>query len=220
MSPLSQVTNNLEAISPSRGDRVGVFGQTGTGKTTLVQALLQKRDFVVVCDPKRKIEWPGYVVLDFNQLLKIDPAKVRKIIYKPTFADITEKKGAIIDSFFRWVFERENTTLYVDELSMIASGDDYPFHYGACLTQGRELGIEVISGTQRPTWIPQIAMSEAEHVYCFKLKLFADRQRIERLTSIPEEKISQLQKRDFLYAPQDGDIVGPLRLQIGNQMAA
>ncbi len=211
---------NREQIYPARGDRVGIFGQTGSGKTTLARAILQERDFVVVCDPKRKIDWPGYVVLNFSQLLSIDPAKVRRIIYKPTFADINDKKGAVIDSFFRWVFERENTTLYVDELSMISRGDDFPFHYGACLTQGRELGIEVISGSQRPTWIPQIAMSEAEHIYCFKLKMFMDRQRIERLTSIPEEKIAQLSKRDFLYAPQDGDVVGPLRLQIGNRLAA
>lgn len=211
---------NLTDISPIAGDRVAIFGQTGSGKTTLARTFLQSREYVVVCDPKRKINWPGYTVLDFNQLQRINPEKVKRIIYKPTFADITSSKGAVIDAFFRWVFERENTTVYVDELSMISRGDDYPFHFGACIVQGRELGIEVISGSQRPTWIPQIVMSEAEHVYCFRLNMFSDRQRIERLTSIPEEKIAQLSKRDFLYAPQDGDIVGPLRLQLGNQLAA
>lgn len=211
---------NLETVMPPIGDRVGIFGQTGSGKTTLARTILQEREYVVVCDPKRRIDWPGYTILPYESLRSVDAGKVKRIIYKPTFADITDKKGAKIEDFFRWIFERENTTLYVDELSMIAQGDDYPKHYGACLTQGRELGIEVISGSQRPTWIPQIAMSEAEHIYCFYLKLFADRQRIERLTSIPNERIAQLPKRDFLYAPQDGDVVGPLRLQIRNQLAA
>lgn len=210
----------LNEILPPRGDRVGVFGQTGTGKTTLARAILQDRKFVVVCDPKRRISWPGYAQVDFATLQKINPLKSPKIIYKPTLADITEKRGAIINAFFKWVFERENCSLYVDELAMIAHGDDYPLYYGACLQQGRELGIEVISGSQRPMWIPQIAMSEAEHVYCFYLKLEQDRRKIEQLASIPADEIEQLDKREFLYAPQDGDIVGPLRLQISNQLAA
>lgn len=205
---------------PAVGDRVGIFGQTGSGKTTLARVILQEREHVVILDPKRSIDWPGYTVLSYNDLISVDPQKVKRIIYKPTYTEITANKGERIEGFFRWIFERENTTLYIDETSMIANGDDYPFHYGACIMQGREKGIEVISVSQRPTWIPQIAMSEAEHVYCFKLKLFADRQRIERLTGIEQEKIEELQKKEFLYAPQDGDVIGPLMLQIRNKMAA
>lgn len=211
---------NLDSILPARGDRVGVFGQTGSGKTTLARALLQHREYVIVCDPKRRISWPGYVQVDFRTLLKIDPVKFPKIIYKPTFEDIQDNKGAIINAFFRWVFERGNCTLYVDELSLIARGDDYPRFYGVTLQQGRESNIEVISGSQRPMWIPQIAMSEAEHLYCFYLKLIQDRNKIEQLAGIPSEQIDNLAKQEFLYAPQDGAIVGPLRLQIGNQLAA
>lgn len=211
---------NLDSILPARGDRVGVFGQTGSGKTTLARALLQHREYVVVCDPKRRISWPGYVQVDFRTLLKIDPVKFPKIIYKPTFEEIQDNKGAAINQFFRWVFERGNCTLYVDELSLIARGDDYPRYYGVNLQQGRESEIEVISGSQRPMWIPQIAMSEAEHLYCFYLKLIQDRNRIEQLAGIKSEQIDNLAKQEFLYAPQDGAIVGPLRLQIGNQLAA
>lgn len=211
---------NLNEILPAYGDRVGVFGQTGSGKTTLARALLQHRSQVVVCDPKRRISWPGYTVVDFNSLNKIDPVKQPKIIYKPTFSDITDNKGARINSFFKWVFERENCTCYVDELSLIARGDDYPSFYGVCVQQGRESKVEVISGSQRPMFIPQIAMSEAEHLYCFYLKLAQDRHKIENLAGIESEEIEALAKQEFLYAPQDGDIIGPLRLQIGNQLAA
>lgn len=211
---------SLDSILPARGDRVGVFGQTGSGKTTLAQALLQHRDYVVVCDPKRRISWPGYVQVDFRTLLKIDPVKFPKIIYRPTFEEIQDNKGATINAFFRWVFERGNCTLYVDELSLIARGDDYPRFYGVCLQQGRESEVEVISGSQRPMFIPQIAMSEAEHLYCFYLKLIQDRNKIEQLAGITSGRIDGLAKQEFLYAPQDGAIVGPLRLQIGNQLAA
>jgi len=211
---------NLNSILPARGDRVGLFGQTGSGKTTLARALLKHREYVVVCDPKRKISWPGYVQVDLRTLLKIDPLKYPKIIYKPTLAEIRDNKGTAINAFFRWVFERERCTLYVDELSLISRGDDYPSYYGVCLQQGRESDVEVISGSQRPMWIPQIAMSEAEHLYCFYLKLAQDRNRIENVAGIPAEEIEALAKQEFLYAPQEGAIVGPLRLQISSQLAA
>ena len=217
---MTQAAAKLDSIAPVRGDRAGIFGQTGTGKTTLAQVLLQDREYVVVCDPKRRINWPGFVQADFRTLLKLDPIKVPKVVYKPTLAEIEENRGTVINAFFKWVYERENCTLYVDEMSLISRGDDYPRYYGACLQQGREKQIEVFSGSQRPMWIPQIAMSESEHVYCFYLKLEQDRRKMEQLTGIPSEEIEELQKQEFLYAPQSGDVVGPLRLQISSQLAA
>lgn len=210
----------LKEIVPRRNDRVALFGQTGSGKTTLARAFLQERQHVVVLDTKRRIAWPGYAIFtDFRKLSDIDPEKIERVIFKPSYNDTVANGGAIMNAFFRWVFERKRCTLYVDELADVANGDNFPFHYGACLREGRELGIEVISGTQRPTNIPQIAMSEAEHVYCFKLRMFADRQRVERLTGIPSDQIAALFKRQFLYAPQDGEIVGPLSLDLHQRAA-
>lgn len=218
---MPQTVVELKDIVPQRNDRVALFGQTGSGKTTLARALLQERRHVVVLDTKRRIAWPGYTIFrDFRKLSDIDPEKIERVIFKPTYADTVDNDGAIMKAFFRWVFERHNCTLYVDELADVATRDSFPFHYGACLREGRELKIEVISGTQRPTNIPQIAMSEAEHIYCFKLRMFADRQRVERLTSIPSDQIAALYKRQFLYAPQDGDIVGPLSLDLRQRAVA
>jgi hypothetical protein len=218
---MSQTIVELKDIAPRRNDRVALFGQTGTGKTTLARALLQEREHVVVLDTKRRIAWPGYTVFtDFRKLCNIDPEKTERVIFKPSYSDTVDNDGAIMNAFFRWVFERRRCTLYVDELADVTTGDRFPFHYGACLREGRELGIEVVSGTQRPTNIPQIAMSEAEHIYCFKLRMYADRQRVERLTAIPSDQIAALYKRQFLYAPQDGEIVGPLTLDLNQRAVA
>jgi DNA helicase HerA-like ATPase len=210
---------DLKALIPRRTDRALLSGQTGSGKTTLAQVLLQHREYVVVLDVKGTLNWGGYRVFpELKKLKDVDPVEVKKIIYRPTYAELGSEEA--INDFFGWVYDRRNTTLYVDELAGVTRGDRYPYFYGACLMRGRELGIEVISGTQRPTHIPQIAMSEAEHVYTFKLKMRRDRERMEDLTGIPQERIARLQKREFLYAPQDGEIVGPLRLELAKRNAA
>lgn len=203
----------LASILPRPGDRVFVAGQTGSGKTTLVQVLLEHRSFVVVLDVKGTMRWGGYKVFDsLSSLMRADPEAMPKMIYKPRYDEMSSRE--IMNRFFRWIYERRRTTVYVDELAGVARGDDFPHYYGACLMRGRELGIEVISGAQRPTYIPQIAMSEAEHVYSFKLKMVNDRARMENLTGIPSESIAALAKREFLYAPQDGEVVGPVRLKL------
>lgn len=215
---------DINSLSPRRNDRVFISGQTGSGKSTLARVLLQRREYVVIIDAKRTIKWPGYEIFtDLKKLTDVDPVKFPKLIYKPSFAALDEwdKFGndSEINRFFQWVYDRHNTTLYVDELALITKGNIAPFYYGACMMQGRELNIEVISGTQRPTGIPQVVMSEAEHVYVFKLRMEQDRQRIENLTAIPRNMVARLQKREFLYAPQDGDIVGPIRLELAKRAA-
>lgn len=204
---------DIASLIPKRTDRGFVTGQTGSGKTTLVRVLLQHRKHVVVLDSKGQMRWPGYtIVTSFDKLTDINPEKIHRVIYKPTYEELSRK--AVMDSFFKWVYDRRHCTLYVDELASVTEGNLFPFHYGACLMRGREMGVEVISGTQRPTSIPQIAMSEAEHHYIFKLILPQDRQRIESITGIPVERIAALSKRQFLYAPQGGEIVGPLSLEL------
>lgn len=201
----------IEELVPPLGDRVFIAGQTGSGKTTLARALLKARQFVVVLDTKGTIKWRDYTLFkSYSKLVNADPLEHPRIVYRPPFED-TQNEG-LIDAFFKWVYRRGNTIVYVDELSSISRGDNYPYHYGACLSRGRELGVDVWSGTQRPTRIPQISMSEAEHVYCGRLRMPQDRKRVEDLTAIPSERIAGLSKRQFLYAPQDGEILGPLTL--------
>lgn len=208
----------LAQLLPRRTDRVFLTGQTGSGKTTLARVMLQSREYVVVLDVKGLIVWPGYTIItELEKLKDVDPLIVKRIIYKPSYIELSNEDT--VNAFFGWVYDRGGTTLYVDELAGVTQGNRYPWYYGACQMRGRERGIEVISGTQRPTDIPQIAMSEAEHAYVFKLKMKRDRERIEHLTSIPQTLVASLQKRQFLYAPQDGEIVGPIRLELAKRAA-
>lgn len=201
---------NTADLIPRRGERAVFVGQTGSGKTTLARLLLRARRYVVVLDVKGNLNWPGYKVYkSFGALTK---AKEERLIYRPAWQELQDPDE--IEAFFCWVYQRRNCTVYIDELFGICNGDVYPPHYGACLTRGRELGIDVWSATQRPKRVPQVALSESENYYAFYLKMPQDRERMRDLTGIDDEEIATLPKFDFLFARQDGGTVGPLRLDL------
>lgn len=173
-------------------------------------AIARRRRHVLVLDLKGTLKWSGFNVV--KQFKKLTGSKEACLCYRPTY-DETQDAG-IQARLWEWIYRRQHTTVYVDETAAITQGDLFPYYYGGCLMRGRELGIELWSATQRPLRIPQVVLSESEHVYAFRLRLPQDRKRVGDLTNIPEGRIQELPKQHFLYAPQDGDISGPLKLNL------
>lgn len=222
MSPLEPISATMtesprtslltwDVLEPPRSDRVLIVGQTGSGKTTVAEVILRRRPYVVVIDTKQTINWPGYEV--HRSLESLVQSNAPKLTYRPTYREFANE--AVQNMAWEWIYQRGNTTVYVDETAQVTrNAMVFPFYYGACFMQGREMGVEMISSTQRPSQIPGFVFSESEHVYAFRLRLRQDRKRVEDLSGIPEEEIAALPKHRFMYARQDGEILGPLKLAL------
>lgn len=205
----------LSELVPAKTDRAAIVGMTGSGKTVLTRYLLEYRQFVVVCDPKRRVNWPGYKVC--TSLRALVSAKGNKLVYRPNHDALkgwATGDDQELERFFEWVYLRGNTTLYVDETYLVTRGEEMPRFYHACLTQGRELGVETWSATQRPMNVPQVVLSEAEHFYAFRLNMPQDRRKVEQMCALEQELVGSLPKHYFFYAPQDGEAIGPLKLNL------
>lgn len=206
----------LSTIVPKHTDRALIVGQTGSGKTVLAEKLLAYRRNVVVFDPKRRITWPGYKVV--TSLKALTQYKGERVVYRPSHTAMKDWQDGNdeIEKAFEWVYLRGNTTLYVDEVYLLTSGEEMPRFYHACLTQGRELGVETWSATQRPMNVPQVVMSESEHLYAFRLRMPQDRRKVEQMCSLPSSYMEDVPKFYFYYASQEDEPIGPLTLDLSS----
>lgn len=102
------------------------------------------------------------------------------VIFRPTaneLADLT-----ILDAFCDWVYRRQHTVLFIDELGQFG----YGAHAGAGLTsifaRGRTADVTVLAGTQRPVSVPIMAFTESQLFFIFRLLFKRDRDRVAEYT--------------------------------------
>lgn len=202
-----------EFIKPN--EHVFIAGRTGSGKTWFARKYLAGYENVVCLDTKGTTVWdevPAEQQTLITRFADIGSVKTPKIIYRP---DPEEMNEDFYDAFFKWVYYRRNTIVWIDEVMSISTPYNIPFHYKACLTRGRELGIGVWSLTQRPTGIPILTMSEAKHFIIFDLNMPNDRARISDITGMPEFAVApsvRHGKYTFWYFDVDKQKVIPARL--------
>lgn len=204
-----------ESIAPGATDRAIFVGMTGSGKSYLARALLEARPYVAIWDGKGDVRWAGY--RRYESLAALErgtrkPEKVPRFIYAPKASELRDRDAR--DAFFDWVYERENTLLYVDEIYSVTDNrwSDIPSGLHAILTRGRARNTPLWGAVQRPSRIDHAFMTEAEHAYVFRLQAPQDRARVQEIWGIPPGAIGPgFAKRDFWYARLGEHPIGPLR---------
>jgi DNA helicase HerA-like ATPase len=198
VSGISSGSLPLARLLPAYNERALLVGKTGSGKTHFASRALNHYPWAVVLDVKGRLDWPGWRRVEDLAALRGLRDEDHHVIYRPSFEELADPEA--LDSFFFWVYKRGNTMLYVDEVLGVASANAIPLHYLACVTRGRELGVGVISATQRPVRVPAVLLSEADAYYVWQLRLPQDRARIEEMTG---ERLPQLTGHAFAYYRPD-----------------
>lgn len=173
-----------------------VAGATGTGKSYLAEEYLRGYKNVVKLDTKLEVDerrkndlspWRGLKEgKDFEvcrTFEEVTQSNYNKIIYAPVFEEHTEES---FDDFFNWIYARQNTILWIDELMSIGTVHKYPRGLHRLMIMGRSKGIGVWSCTQRPSGIPSIVPANSKYFFIFNLYLPQDRRKVVETTGFDE----------------------------------
>ena len=174
-------TNNpLLMPSDSRGL---LTGQTGTGKSTLAQVLVQDKRNLLIVDAKNEfIPSQEYELATTLDQLEVKAKVVMKenegrtaLLYRPSYNDLEDMD--MYNALFKWAFLRENTFVYVDEALAVCKGPmTFPHFLKVIYTQGRSKNVGILSASQRPVGIPTFMRSEAAYFWKFFLGNRADQE--------------------------------------------
>jgi len=179
----------LDRFRWQQGEHVSLIGHTNSGKTTLAIAILHRRKYVMAigtkpADPtlqrlireegyKRLLEWPEYLPLDLYQKYVLWPKFV-----KPS--DV-KKQQLVIAKGIAEMFVQRGWAIFADEMSYLTR----TLKLGPLMTtvwqQGRSIGLSLISGTQRPAWVPLEMYSQATHLFLWQEN---DRYNLKRMADI------------------------------------
>jgi hypothetical protein len=118
------------------------------------------------------------------------------VIYRPVWEELNED---YYNQFFEFCMKRRNCIIVIDEAMQVCPNPHrIPSWYKGALTRGMELQVGVWSLSQRPSTIPIVIISEATHIFVFKLNMLDDRKRIVKITGYSEFE-EQAEKHHFWY---------------------
>lgn len=196
------------------GERTFIVGSTGSGKTYLARRLLWGAPNVIVLDPKHGFTWSDkagantgdskydFAVPEIEDLKRWDGK--RPIIFQPPMIR-GKSMESIYDEFFALCWFWKTPLVYCDELMQIAPTGNPPFELKKVITQGRQRGITAIFGTQRPSKIPVICMSESQHYFAGRLANKVDREKMADYMNSELLVRQPAKKFEFWYANESRD---------------
>lgn len=210
--------NGAGRISPGGTERGLAVGTTGCGKSTLAEQLLRPHEYVVVIDPKHSFgdtysrgHLPGYTLVETpDELEHYGNGGCPKLQYRPLVGehDTADEYNRV----YWYLFARRNTFIYTDEVFLIQRGLYIPDGMRACITAGRQRGIGMLHGAQRPAGIDRRLLTESEHFYVFELRSEDDRKRMAEM--MPRTVVDEPAQGHNFYYQGPGANLQYLRLQL------
>lgn len=222
LAPLREVEASAFQARIRLGERIYFVGHTGSGKTTLAQAMLERliprRIPIVVIDPKGEFQpsigqgWEIRDDLPWNWE-RITASRRRpkhlRIIIRPEFlAD--HRKDARLNTIYARIYDRKGTLVYLDEIQRLTREHLSAPELARLVQMGRSRRVSVWGSTLRPSGIPRYFTSESDHVFTFRLRDELDRRRIAQIIGPRGLEHPGPGPHDFFYRPPGVDMVDPI----------
>lgn len=197
----------------SQGEHILVANPTGGGKTTLMSKLLPRRQFTVVFVTKLHDEtfdkhFRGYKRIEkWGDIRSVDTSKANRFLLWPKSGRTTGETIRIQQDTFGHAFDRAYTergwTIVLDELHYMVEMLGLTLSAKLYMHQARSSHLSLVSGTQRPAFIPLVTYSACRHAFightdsADDLKRLADYGGADRKAFV--EQIKTLGEYEYVY---------------------
>lgn len=153
-----------------------VCGATGSGKSTLVRVLTYGYSRLVVIDPKHEEVVPrALVAYTPEQFRQLWPQRAARVVFRP---DPEDPKHHDVDEVIRRCLAYRNVRVALHETVDYAQATWVVPSLRRAWMVGRSLQVGITAASQRPIGLHNVAISEASHVFVFRLALEGDREKL------------------------------------------
>lgn len=170
-----------------QGEHVGLIGPTGQGKTTLLTAILPRRQYVAVMATKprdatmEELIDTGYA--RWEAWRNVPAAKVpRRVIWPDARGiDAEDNQQVVFRKMFDSINKEGNWCLVDDEGWYTGDVLKLKKEQRAMWVRGRSLGISYTVATQRPAWVPVEMYDMSTHLFFWRT---TERNAVMRMSSL------------------------------------
>lgn len=167
-----------------QGDHTTIIGPTGAGKTHIALEIAELRTYVlfIACKPRdpliAELRAKGYHQTSKMEVPYVDGKPVyKRVVYWPRFSE-KETKGdqqveqelqsKAVRKAFAYARTNGSWALVIDEGTWVCRDLKLQRTADSMWFQGRTLNVSVIMCAQRPAWVGQYALSQADHLFLFQ----------------------------------------------------
>lgn len=208
-----------------QGEHVTAVAPTGAGKTTLFSELMPYRKWNIMLGTKpdddtyRKILRNGFKRIE--RITEATPTHTNYLLWphqRPTIRETMAVQRAVFLEAMDTIVNQRSWTVWVDESKYMAQNLGLNRELTYCLEQLRSINATVISGAQRPAFLPLSALSSATHIFLWKSLLRQDAQRLADIGGIDvkelTEELKSLGKFEFVYVKTRGTEASMKRTEV------
>ncbi len=185
---------NRTPVAWNPGQHLAVIGQTGQGKSTVIEWLLKQRQYVLILKSKPDdIEYEGTKLV--KEAASLKSQRQWRWVLEPTYS----KQATEFEKAYELVWREGGWTVDIDELYYHNDMLKIKEPINRLLTQGRSKGISVVCGMQRPSGVTRFAVGESTHVLSFQLEgrdasIFRD-----ATSRSAADAVTGLQRHEFVW---------------------
>lgn len=197
-----------------QGEHVTAIGPTGSGKTTLILAIIELREFVIFYGTKPKDrtistllkKGAGWrLVKSIDKMPNVVTRRNSRVVFWPRYVtDEDEPRQAWeIAQSMRRAFREGGWCLVIDETWWMTHKLGLKKLLESLWTQARSNDVSIVAGTQRPFYIPRLAYDQATHLFFWRDNDVDNLKRISGLNGLNAEivrrTVSTLAPHEVLY---------------------